>query len=122
MTSVSGTSVYIAFKYQYNPGSYRLWQVDNIQVYEGFVDVTPQVNIVDEAQVYTYNNTVYIRFNGLPQDDFRVEVFNTIGQQVFNRKLAPSTLSSFRLNEKPGIYIVRLHTESGTQLQKVIIK
>jgi len=122
LTSVSGTSVYIAFKYQYNPGSYRLWQVDNIQIYEGFVGVSPPVSVVNDAQIYAYNKTVYIRFNRLLQNVSRVEVFNTNGQQVFNHKLVPNTLSSFRLNEKHGIYIVRLHTESGTQLQKVIIK
>ena len=122
LTSISGTSVYIAFKYHYNPGSYRLWQVDNIQIYEGFVGVTPWVSEVDEAQIYAYNNKIYFRFNNMPEEKPRVEVFNVVGQKVFNCELTRNTQPSFVLNEKPGIYIIRLHTGGKTQTQKVSIK
>ena len=32
LSAITGTSVYIAFKYHYNSGSYRTWEVDNIVV------------------------------------------------------------------------------------------
>lgn len=122
LRSIVGTSVYLAFKYHYNPGSYRLWQVDNLFIYEGFVGVTPAINIVDAAQVYANNDRIYFKFNNIPKEEPRVEVFNTVGQKVFSCSLVPNTLSSFRLNEKPGIYIVRLRTDGRTQTQKVIIR
>jgi len=34
LSGITGTSVYIAFKYNYEDGSYRNWEVDNISIYE----------------------------------------------------------------------------------------
>ncbi|HDO26916.1 MAG TPA: DUF5017 domain-containing protein, partial [Bacteroidetes bacterium] len=41
LSSISGTSVYIAFKYHYNSGSYRTWEVDNILIQEPTTDPQP---------------------------------------------------------------------------------
>jgi hypothetical protein len=41
---------------------------------------------------------------------------------VYTGEVGQSTLSSIRLNEKPGIYVVRLQSENGTTTQKVMIK
>jgi len=122
LTSITGSLVYLAFKYHYTAGSYRLWQVDNLFIYEGFVGVTTPIEITDETEVYAYNNRIYFKFNSIPQEEPRVEVFNTVGQKIFNCKLAPNTQSSFVLNEKPGIYIVRLYMEGRIQTQKVTIR
>ncbi|MBC8527068.1 MAG: lamin tail domain-containing protein, partial [Candidatus Cloacimonetes bacterium] len=35
LSAVSGTSVYLAFKYRYEVGLYRMWYVDNISIIEG---------------------------------------------------------------------------------------
>ncbi len=32
LSHISGNSVYLAFKYRYEPGKYRLWQIDNITI------------------------------------------------------------------------------------------
>jgi hypothetical protein len=34
LSAISGTEVWIAFKYRYEPGNYRLWQIDNIVIQE----------------------------------------------------------------------------------------
>jgi len=34
LSAITGTAVYIAFKYHYNSGSYRKWEVDNISINE----------------------------------------------------------------------------------------
>ncbi|MBC8320127.1 MAG: T9SS type A sorting domain-containing protein [Bacteroidetes bacterium] len=75
-----------------------------------------------ETSVYANQNTIYIKSNQLPKDNYRVEVFNVMGQIVISRNIEPSTLSSIKLSEKAGIYIVRVHTENGIVVQKVLIK
>ncbi|MBS3768565.1 MAG: choice-of-anchor J domain-containing protein, partial [Candidatus Cloacimonetes bacterium] len=35
LSGISGTGVWIGFKYNYNPGNYRLWEVDNISISSG---------------------------------------------------------------------------------------
>ncbi|HEY9115180.1 MAG TPA: T9SS type A sorting domain-containing protein, partial [Bacteroidales bacterium] len=80
-------------------------------------------NVADgEAKIYTVNQTVFIKFNTMTNSNSQVDVFNTIGQQVYTGQLTPQSLSSIQLNEKPGIYIVRLRTENGLTTQKVMIK
>lgn len=39
LSAIMGSNVYIAFKYHYNAGFYRLWQVDNISVIPGDMPV-----------------------------------------------------------------------------------
>jgi hypothetical protein len=43
LSAITGNSVYLAYKYRYEAGSYRLWQVDNINIYEG-LDYYSSVN------------------------------------------------------------------------------
>ncbi len=52
LSGVSGSSVYIAFKYYYISDSYRTWQIDNIAIFEGTrVNVEFQVNMEDNLPV-----------------------------------------------------------------------
>jgi predicted aspartyl protease len=47
LSGISGTDVWIAFKYHYNVGFYRLWEVDNILIEEAAAIVPPSItNIV----------------------------------------------------------------------------
>jgi hypothetical protein len=38
LSGITGTEVWIAFKYRYEPGSYRWWQIDNIMIQEVAVE------------------------------------------------------------------------------------
>jgi hypothetical protein len=89
--------------------------------FSGITTIGEEV-LADEVQIYANGNSVYFRFETMPEDDAQISVFNTIGQQVYAGEVGQSTLSSIRLNEKPGIYIVRLQSEKGTTTQKVMIK
>ena len=58
----------------------------------------------------------------MPEGKSTVSIFNTLGEQVYGGEVEMSTLSSIRLNNKAGIYIVRLQSENGSKTQKVMIK
>lgn len=50
LSAITGTNVHLALKYNYQPGNYRWWQVDNIDIYEAaFVDVTFQLNMAEQT-------------------------------------------------------------------------
>jgi len=50
LSSVTGSSVFIGFKYHYESDSYRTWEVDNISIYEGSrVNVTFQVDMAEQT-------------------------------------------------------------------------
>lgn len=88
-----------------------------------FYDVTDtEENMaIAYSKIYTYKNTVYMKFDEIPTDNYNVEVINMVGQQVYAGEFAPGNLNSFNLNEKPGIYFVRLRAENKTVVQKVMI-
>jgi hypothetical protein len=76
----------------------------------------------NNTTIFASGKTVYVKSAQLPKSASRVEVFNVMGQMVYTSKLAPSSLNSFSLNEKTGIYIVRVHTEKGMVVQKLMIQ
>lgn len=41
LSTISGSSVYIAFKYHYNSGKYRRWEIDNISIQESTTNPEP---------------------------------------------------------------------------------
>ncbi len=43
LSAIAGSSVWIAFKYHYNAGSYVRWEIDNIEIIEE-VPAVPSVN------------------------------------------------------------------------------
>ena len=50
LSAIAGTSIYIAFEYQYEAGNWRHWEIDNISIVESVpVNVTFQVNMTDET-------------------------------------------------------------------------
>ncbi|MCD4696377.1 MAG: choice-of-anchor J domain-containing protein, partial [Bacteroidales bacterium] len=50
LSSVTGSSVFIGFKYHYESDSYRTWEVDNISIHEGTrVNVTFQVDMAEQT-------------------------------------------------------------------------
>ena len=85
------------------------------------VTATDEILDPDAISIYSSQNTVYIQSGQMPNEKCNVEVFNLRGQLVFSEKMEPSTLSSFTLHEKTGIYIVRLHNNNRSITQKVMI-
>lgn len=57
LSSITGASVYIAFKYHYNPTFYRSWQIDNISIISG---VTPALT----ATPSSLSGFTYVTGNG----------------------------------------------------------
>lgn len=76
----------------------------------------------DDVQIYANDNSVYFKFDKMPNGKSTVTVYNTLGQRVYGGEFEMSTLSSIRLNNKAGIYIVHLQSENGSTTKKVMIK
>ncbi|RKY55184.1 MAG: hypothetical protein DRP93_03840, partial [Candidatus Neomarinimicrobiota bacterium] len=85
------------------------------------VTSTDEIPDLNATKIFSSQNMVYIQSEQLPKNSYRVEVFNLLGQIVFSKNIEPTMRSSFILNEKTGIYIVRLHSENRSIIQKVMI-
>ncbi len=88
----------------------------------GVTDVmeTPQ-NESSDAVIYSARDRVYIRYRELPETDIDVEVYNTIGQRVYQQRMSPAALNSFTLQAKPGMYVVRVESGTDISVAKVMV-
>ncbi|GEM_PF-299545 len=81
LSGITGTSVYIAFKYHYEAGSYRHWEVDNISITPSVqVNVTFQVNMANET-VSADGVHVAGSFNGWSTTN--TELFDPDGDNIY---------------------------------------
>ncbi|MBE0661953.1 MAG: choice-of-anchor J domain-containing protein [Bacteroidales bacterium] len=74
LSGISGTSVWIAFKYRYEFGNYRLWQIDNIVIQEVSVE-----NPVSFAATTINSNQINLDFEINASGDDVVIVYNSTG-------------------------------------------
>jgi hypothetical protein len=117
LSAITGSSIYIAFKYHYNVDFYRSWQIDNISMINLPLGIDNPVSEI--GKIYTYGKELKIELvqpvNGL------INVYNSFGQQVAEFKLNGSS-ASFNLNLPAGIFIVRIESNKGSNSAKVILR
>ncbi|NOU48756.1 MAG: DUF5017 domain-containing protein [Bacteroidales bacterium] len=79
LSAVTGTNVYIAFKYHYNVDFYRLWQVDNLSIVAG--STSPTIT----ATPSTLNNFTYIEgFGPSASQTYTLSANNLVGSGDIN--------------------------------------
>ena len=119
------------------PEGYRVSLIDGeqtIEMNEGShytTDITEGEN-ADRFKLLIQNN---VGLNHVPQADItitnsnrhvaisaeaisKVEVFNALGQKVYETKASAFTLSSV----PSGVYVVRVSTDKGTKSQKIVVE
>jgi hypothetical protein len=84
------------------------------------VTAVPSVNKTDGIQVFAYGNTVYL--HGEKVLNGKVFIFNTLGQKVYEGLLNGAVRQQIRLDQRQGIYFVRLEVNNLVVTQKVFIK
>jgi len=84
------------------------------------VTAVPNVNETDGIQVFSYGNTIYL--HGQNALNGKVSIFNTLGQKVYEGLLNGAAKQQIRLNQRTGIYFVRLAENNHVFTQKVFIK
>ncbi len=117
MSAITGSKVYIAFKYHYNVDFYRSWQIDNISIVNspnGIGDLTSEI-----GKIYTYGKELKIELEHAVNG--QVQIVNTIGQQIANFDLS-GKIASYTLNAPAGIYIVRIVSDKISISSKVFIR
>lgn len=84
------------------------------------ITAVPNVNETDGIEVFAFKNTVYL--HGQKALNGKVSVFNTLGQKVYEGLLNGTAKQQIRLNQRQGIYFVRLEENNRVVTRKVAIK
>lgn len=90
LSAISGTNIHIALKYNYESGSYRLWQIDNILLQE--VDVADPNSFAASAQSISQIN---LTFETNAADDEVIIVYNADGSFTDPSGAAPAVGQAF---------------------------
>ncbi|TVQ88248.1 MAG: hypothetical protein EA393_09155, partial [Bacteroidetes bacterium] len=88
LSVITGSSVWIAFKYRYEPGSYRWWQIDNINIFEGVLPVL-------EVSPASLTGFFYVQDDG----PSAAQAFQISGENLDNSDVVITTTSDYELSE-----------------------
>ena len=80
----------------------------------------PSVNKTDGIQVYSFSKTIYL--HGQKSLNGKISVFNTLGQKVYEGTLNGTIRQHILLNQRAGIYFVRLEESNRVVTRKVFIQ
>ena len=117
LNALAGKSnVMLAFEDRSGYGNWLF--VDNINL-SSATGVSEEQN---ENSVIVYPNPSSGEFtvNGLNEKP-QIEVYNSTGQKVFE-KISTDKIESLKLNEANGIYFLKIHSENGDVMKKVLIQ
>jgi hypothetical protein len=80
-------------------------------------------NAVLEGVSFYQLNQNTLRINGLQAKNYKLSLFNLLGQELIATSFTSNGVSDVPLtNVSAGIYIVRLHSESGVKSVKIILE
>jgi hypothetical protein len=116
LSAIVGELVYLGFKYRYEPGNYKWWQVDNISI-TGDTVGSRVLNIADRLLVWPnpVNDILYLE---LKADNLRLIVLNLQGQLMVEKVLNQGS-SSVNLSELPaGVYFIETVSADNQQVYR----
>ncbi len=82
----------------------------------------PTVVQNSDVQIYSYDNSVYIKNNSGSDISGTVMIYNIMGQEIQNSILHNSPINKIDLYTKPGYYVVKVLANTGAYSEKVFIK
>ncbi len=86
------------------------------------VTAVPSLSEIDGIRVFAYGKTIYLYTPGQKSLKGKVSVFNTVGQEIYTGSLSGMKLQKISLNQKTGIYFVRVEDGNKVVTRKVFIK
>ncbi len=102
----------------------KFW-VDDLQVVYNTSHVGVQTVTLneDEANVYSFGNTVCVKFYNQKVKPSTITLTDVTGKQVFSAQITTDEFSSYQLsNLKPGNYIYRLNNSDFSKTGKLFIE
>ncbi|MBE0661502.1 MAG: choice-of-anchor J domain-containing protein [Bacteroidales bacterium] len=113
LTGITGEMVYIGFKYRYEAGKYKWWQVDDISVLGDptGIDDGPAASLLQIGPNPTSGRVTLM----LPETNQKILVYNITGNVVLE---TTNLEKSFELNmgsHSKGIYIIKVISADGVR-------
>ncbi len=123
MSVISGTMVYIGFKYRYEIGNYRWWQIDNISI-TGEPSGIGQNNRKYMALKVVPNPASDMITVSLPDKACKVKIFDVTGNVMVQTQAIQQKLSLDTGLMSKGVYIIEVVSMDGEFFgrAKLIIK
>ncbi len=120
ISPISG-NVYLAFKY-FSNGSPTRWTVDSFKIK---ADNSSTIQNITDNKVHIFPNPLYasqkLHINLLNHQIIEeIEIFDISGKVILSMKTNAQQINLSRLN--PGLYLLKIKTNEGIALKKLIIK
>ncbi|MGB4204784.1 MAG: choice-of-anchor J domain-containing protein [Bacteroidales bacterium] len=112
LSTVSGSIVYIGFKYRYEAGNYRWWQIDNISITgeaNGTGDIVKKQRILNISP----NPSSGVAILNLPDKPCVVKVFDTKGDLMVQTETTEQKITLNLELLKKGLYLIDVVSMDG---------
>jgi hypothetical protein len=76
-------------------------------------------NTMDEVNIYTDRNQVYIKING--KSDGNLTIFDLMGRLIMSEPLQNNEMNSFKIEGSSGLYIVNVSSGTTNITEKVFV-
>lgn len=125
LSAYAGQEVYIAFRHYNDEGNYWIY-LDNIYVYATPLNVFEN-KIQGTLSLYPNpaNSSCYVTFATSVKEDVAIEFYNIQGQKVHSRAVSAvgEQVEYFNLsNLSPGVYLVKVSSESNQAYKRLVIR
>lgn len=113
LSAINGTMVYIAFKYRYEVGNYRWWQIDNISI-TGDPSGTGGRGALSELIRIIPNPVTGPVTILLPVSNSEVRIYDMLGNLIFHTTTDQKSITIDLGSKSRGVYIVEVTSVDGT--------
>ena len=83
----------------------------------GITQINPANIFITES-----NNLLTIKFNDEPYNDYKLIIYNYIGQQVYNSEVTSADMEFNLSSLTKGLYLVTLEKEGGRVVKKIVVQ
>lgn len=97
---------------------------DALNRFDLVLDLSTTSEIISEDlfNCYYTSDYLFIHLSDEKTNDYDINIYNILGQQVYNSKIDHNSVSGIPINLSIGTYIVRLESDNQTYVKKLVFK
>lgn len=113
---------YLGFKYQYEPGMYRQWKIDDIEI-DIFTGIHESLTPENDMTVYPNPSNGIFTINMKNKGVANISVLSVLGDKVYEAPITNYNQSIDLTDLSKGVYLLKLETKNHEiYKQKIVIR
>lgn len=111
------------YKVELSAGNGNCDKVSEQYIFVDNITGIEETNLLDDVIVYNNNSDIIISFNNNLLEEFTLNIYNTVGQEVISRTIqaAINHTEKVTIDNAAGVYMVSLKSGKSSKTEKIVI-